>query len=90
MLEVANISVRYGSFAAIRDVTFSVKRGEIAVLLGANGAGKSTLFRTISGLHKPVRGKSASMASALIRCLLTASSGAASCNARKGANCFRA
>ncbi|MCK7606299.1 ABC transporter ATP-binding protein [Geobacillus stearothermophilus] len=57
MLEVANVSVRYGSFAAIRDVTFSVKRGEIAVLLGANGAGKSTLFRTISGLHKPVQGE---------------------------------
>ncbi|QNU25032.1 ABC transporter ATP-binding protein [Geobacillus zalihae] len=57
MLEVANVSVRYGSFTAIRDVTFSVKRGEIAVLLGANGAGKSTLFRTISGLHKPMRGE---------------------------------
>jgi branched-chain amino acid transport system ATP-binding protein len=57
LLEVANVSVRYGSFAAIRDVTFSVKRGEIAVLLGANGAGKSTLFRTISGLHKPVQGE---------------------------------
>ncbi|NNU84577.1 ABC transporter ATP-binding protein [Geobacillus sp. BMUD] len=57
MLEVANVSVRYGSFTAIRDVTFSVKRGEIAVLLGANGAGKSTLFRAISGLHKPAQGE---------------------------------
>lgn len=57
MLELTNVSVRYGSFTAIRDVTFSVKRGEIAVLLGANGAGKSTLFRTISGLHKPAQGE---------------------------------
>ncbi|OQP07199.1 branched-chain amino acid ABC transporter ATP-binding protein [Geobacillus sp. 46C-IIa] len=57
MLELTNVSVRYGSFTAIRDVTFSVKAGEIAVLLGANGAGKSTLFRTISGLHKPVQGE---------------------------------
>lgn len=57
MLEIANVSVRYGSFTAIRDVTFSVRPGEIAVLLGANGAGKSTLFRTISGLHKPAQGE---------------------------------
>ncbi|ABO66882.1 MULTISPECIES: ABC transporter ATP-binding protein [Geobacillus] len=57
MLEVTNVSVRYGSFTAIRDVTFSVRSGEIAVLLGANGAGKSTLFRTISGLHKPAQGE---------------------------------
>ncbi|AGT31992.1 amino acid ABC transporter ATPase [Geobacillus genomosp. 3] len=57
MLEVTNVSVRYGSFTAIRDVTFSVRPGEIAVLLGANGAGKSTLFRTISGLHKPAQGE---------------------------------
>ncbi|MBB6282477.1 ABC transporter ATP-binding protein [Geobacillus subterraneus] len=57
MLDLTNVSVRYGSFTAIRDVTFSVKAGEIAVLLGANGAGKSTLFRTISGLHKPVQGE---------------------------------
>ncbi|KFL15012.1 leucine/isoleucine/valine transporter ATP-binding subunit [Geobacillus stearothermophilus] len=57
MLELTNVSVRYGSFTAIRDVTFFVKPGEIAVLLGANGAGKSTLFRTISGLHKPVQGE---------------------------------
>jgi len=57
LLELTNVSVRYGSFTAIRDVTFSVRRGEIAVLLGANGAGKSTLFRAISGLHKPTQGE---------------------------------
>lgn len=56
MLEIKGISVQFGSFFALRDVSISVGKGEIVVLLGANGAGKSTLFRAISGLERPCEG----------------------------------
>jgi branched-chain amino acid transport system ATP-binding protein len=56
MLEVRDLSVRFGSFSALDCVSIDVRQREIVVLLGANGAGKSTLFRTISGLHQPVAG----------------------------------
>ncbi|MBV7504621.1 ABC transporter ATP-binding protein [Bacillus sp. sid0103] len=52
MLNVKDVSVKYGSFTAIHDVNIEVNEGEIVVLLGSNGAGKSTTFRTISGLNK--------------------------------------
>jgi branched-chain amino acid transport system ATP-binding protein len=57
LLSLKNISVKYGSFAAIHDINFAVNVGEIVVLLGSNGAGKSTTFRTISGLTKPAEGE---------------------------------
>ncbi len=56
MLELRAVSVRFGSFLALREVSVSVREGEIVVLLGANGAGKSTLFRTVSGLERPSEG----------------------------------
>ena len=57
MLEVSNLSVRFGEFVALRDVDIVVEEGELVVVLGANGAGKSTLFRTINGLIKPAAGE---------------------------------
>lgn len=57
MLNVNNISVRYGSYTAIHEVNIEVSKGEIVVLLGSNGAGKSTTFRSISGLSKPSIGE---------------------------------
>lgn len=56
MLELKGVSVQFGSFLALRQVTVSVREGEIVVLLGANGAGKSTLFRAVSGLERPSEG----------------------------------
>jgi len=56
MLEVRNLSVRYGAYTALHNVNLNVQPGEIVVLLGANGAGKSSLFRTISGLQRPSGG----------------------------------
>ena len=56
MLEVRDLSVRYGTFEALRGVSLRVEAGEVVVLLGANGAGKSTLFRALSGLAAPASG----------------------------------
>ncbi|HTT92087.1 MAG TPA: ABC transporter ATP-binding protein [Acidimicrobiales bacterium] len=56
MLELADISVRYGAIPALRNVDISVEEGEIVALLGANGAGKTTTLRTISGLVHPSSG----------------------------------
>ena len=56
MLEVRNLSVRYGAYTALHSVNLTVNDGEIVVLLGANGAGKSSLFRTLSGLQRPSGG----------------------------------
>ncbi|WP_407570015.1 ABC transporter ATP-binding protein [Deinococcus altitudinis] len=56
MLEVRNLSVRYGAYTALHGVNLTVNDGEIVVLLGANGAGKSSLFKTLSGLQRPSGG----------------------------------
>lgn len=56
MLELKDVTVKYGSFVAVQNLDIEVKKGEIVVLLGGNGAGKSTTFRAISGLTKPDSG----------------------------------
>lgn len=50
VVEVRDLSRNFGAFAAVKDVSFCVHRGEIFGLLGANGAGKSTTFRMLCGL----------------------------------------
>ncbi len=50
VIVVRNLTRRFGEFYAVRDVNFSVRRGEVFGLLGANGAGKSTTFRMLCGL----------------------------------------
>lgn len=57
MLEIKNLNVHYGVIHALKDVSLSVKQGEIVTLLGANGAGKTTTLRTISGLNKATGGE---------------------------------
>ncbi|HAE49134.1 MAG: ABC transporter ATP-binding protein [Tistrella sp.] len=57
MLTLDGVSVQYGAFRVLQDISITVGQGELVVLLGANGAGKSTLFRTISGLHRVTRGR---------------------------------
>lgn len=47
----------YGSFVIQRDLTFSIRRGDIFVIMGGSGCGKSTLLRHLVGLQEPARGK---------------------------------
>src|SRR5690606_13348073 len=56
MLEVRDLTVRYGALEAIRNVSFSVDAGEIVALIGSNGAGKSTTLRATMGLTPPAAG----------------------------------
>ncbi|TCP56259.1 thiamine transport system ATP-binding protein [Tamaricihabitans halophyticus] len=51
MLEIAGLTVRYGEFRAVSEVTLSVADGEVLALLGPSGCGKSTLLRAVAGLE---------------------------------------
>jgi len=57
VIEVADLTRRFGAFTAVDRVSFSVARGEIFGLLGPNGAGKSTTFRMLCGLLAPSSGR---------------------------------
>lgn len=56
MLIVEHVHMSYGSVLAVKDLSFTIKPGEIFGLLGTNGAGKTTTFRMIMGLLKPQQG----------------------------------
>ena len=52
MLEVKNVTKRYGKNVACNDVSFTLEPGSLTVLLGPNGAGKSTIIKSIIGFLK--------------------------------------
>jgi len=56
-IEVKGLTRRFGSFVAVNDVSFDVRKGEIFGFLGSNGAGKSTTIRMLCGLLKPTSGQ---------------------------------
>ena len=56
MIEVRNLTKRFGTITALADVSFRVDRGEIVGLLGPNGAGKSTMMRVLTGFLPPTEG----------------------------------
>ena len=55
-IEVRHLTRRFGAFAAVNDLTFDVRQGEIFGFLGSNGAGKSTTIRMLCGLLRPTSG----------------------------------
>ena len=56
VVDARGLTKRFGSFTAVNNISFSVKRGEIFGLLGPNGAGKSTTFKMMCGLLRPTAG----------------------------------
>jgi branched-chain amino acid transport system ATP-binding protein len=57
LLELRDLTVRYGEIEAVRGLSLSVEAGEVVTLLGSNGAGKSTTLKAISGLVRPAAGE---------------------------------
>jgi len=57
MIEVKNLSKKYGNFEAVKDVSFSVGRVEVLGFLGPNGAGKTTIMKILTGCHYPSGGE---------------------------------
>lgn len=55
-LEVFNLSIRFGSYEALKDVNLLINRGEFVSIIGHSGCGKSTLLNVIAGLLKPSEG----------------------------------
>jgi len=56
ILQVKNLTKRFGGLTAVNDMSFDIERGALIGLIGPNGAGKTTLFSLISGFLKPNRG----------------------------------
>jgi branched-chain amino acid transport system ATP-binding protein len=57
LLEIRNVSRRFGALMAVNNVSFTVEKGELLGLMGPNGAGKSTLFNLIAGVVPPSGGE---------------------------------
>jgi ABC-2 type transport system ATP-binding protein len=55
-IKVSNISMKFGDFVAVDNVSFEIEAGKIFGLLGPNGAGKTTLIKMMCGLHNPTMG----------------------------------
>jgi ABC-type sugar transport system ATPase subunit len=57
LLELKNLTKRFGGLVAVNNVSMEIKEGEVVGLLGDNGAGKSTLIKMVSGVHHPDEGQ---------------------------------
>jgi urea transport system ATP-binding protein len=57
VLQVVDVTVRFGGFTAIKDLNLSVDRGELRVIIGPNGAGKTTLLDVVTGKTRPNQGR---------------------------------
>ena len=57
LLLVENLTMRFGGLVAVKDLSFTVGRGQITALIGPNGAGKTTVFNCLTGFYKPTGGR---------------------------------
>jgi branched-chain amino acid transport system ATP-binding protein len=57
LLEVRDLSVRFGGVRAVSGVSLAVREGEILSIIGPNGAGKTTIFNVVTGLYRPTAGE---------------------------------
>lgn len=56
LLEVQNLTMRFGGLTAIKEVSFAVNDGEVFAVIGPNGAGKTTVFNVVTGIYEPTEG----------------------------------
>ncbi len=57
VLEMKNITLRFGGVTAIKDISFDIREGEIRAIIGPNGAGKSSMLNVINGFYHPQEGE---------------------------------
>ena len=57
MIEIKNVSKKYGSKKALDNVSFNIENGNIFAFIGHNGAGKTTMFNIITGAYEPSSGE---------------------------------
>ena len=57
ILQIRNLTKKFGGLTANNDISFDVAQGEILSVIGPNGAGKSTLFKQIAGFERPTAGE---------------------------------
>ncbi|QFT64774.1 Sulfate/thiosulfate import ATP-binding protein CysA [Roseivivax sp. THAF30] len=57
LMEMKNITLRFGGVVAINDISFDIREGEIRAIIGPNGAGKSSMLNIISGFYTPTEGE---------------------------------
>src|SRR6478752_3003316 len=56
LLQVKNLTMRFGGLTAVKDLSLTVEPGQIFSLIGPNGAGKTTAFNAITGIYSPTEG----------------------------------
>src|ERR1700758_5672620 len=56
-ISVRNLTMAFGSFVVMRDLNFTVRRGDVFIIMGGSGSGKSTLLRHMIGLLEPAAGE---------------------------------
>ena len=69
MIDIAALSVRFGNTEAVKNVTFTVERGESFGLVGESGSGKSTVLRALAGLNTVWTGRMVLADEVLARCI---------------------